>query len=602
MPIAKVRLPTGQIMELKVAEGTTPEQIKAFVTRRLADSRSQAARQVAGDPITAAATAGPTAEMSGLEKFNAGMGMGMTNIGRGLAQSVGMGPTQAETRETGARDAPLLDTGAGFAGNVAGNVAAFAPLAMVPGANTVGGAATIGALMGMAQPAGTYERLGNMAVGGALGGGMQALSQNPVAVARTVKNVVKAPYTLAKALWNTATEKGRDRILGGTLNRVAGANAVNAQQNMRNARELVPDSYPTAGEASGSAGIASLQRAVAAGDPEAYAARLDANMAARVAALEDMAGTHGARQFAQANLSSTADDLYRQARQVGLDLSKMSPARRGEITKLLRTPAIGEAMKRARVLAANEMENFANPAGSVRGLDYTARALGDMIDEAQGNNQRRILTNLRSRFLTTVDELSPEYAAARTTYSQMARPVTQMEVAQEIADKSIAPLSRQIRPESFAKQVSDKTVQRVTGMPRATLENTMTPEQLATLNNLTEDLRRYQFLMNAGRGPGSDTAQKIALSNLLAETGLPGGITKFPFVQSVSKWAFEGADDAMRQKLAETLLNPRESARLMSLNPQTAHVQLGEPSQQLRDRMALLARLLLPAEVSAESR
>ena len=119
----------------------------------------------------------PTEGMGGLQKFNAGMGKAFTDIGSGAAQMVGMGPSAAEVQDRRSLDKPLMDTGAGMAGNVAGNVAMLAPLAVVPGGATVAGAGTLGALAGALQPTETpQDRLGNMAVGGLLGGGTQAVA------------------------------------------------------------------------------------------------------------------------------------------------------------------------------------------------------------------------------------------------------------------------------------------------------------------------------------------------------------------------------------------------------------------------------------------
>lgn len=71
--------------------------------------------------------------MSGTQKFLAGVGKGMTDIGRGVAQVVGLGDQQA-IDEARARDAALTNTGAGLAGDIAGNLA----LTMIPGVGAQG--------------------------------------------------------------------------------------------------------------------------------------------------------------------------------------------------------------------------------------------------------------------------------------------------------------------------------------------------------------------------------------------------------------------------------------------------------------------------------
>lgn len=118
--------------------------------------------------------AGPTGEMSDAQKFNAGVGKAFYDIGSGVSQLVGKGESAEELQNRRELDRPLMRTGAGIAGNVAGNITAFAPLAVVPGANTVAGAGALGATVGALQPAtGFSDRAKNMAVGGGLGAGAQ---------------------------------------------------------------------------------------------------------------------------------------------------------------------------------------------------------------------------------------------------------------------------------------------------------------------------------------------------------------------------------------------------------------------------------------------
>jgi len=111
----------------------------------------------------------PTADMSGMDKFRAGMGKAFVDVGRGAGQVLGMGD-RASIDESRKLDAPLMNTGAGMAGNIAGNVAAYAPLALVPGANTVVGAGLTGAAVGATQPVGEADsRLKNTAIGAGVG-------------------------------------------------------------------------------------------------------------------------------------------------------------------------------------------------------------------------------------------------------------------------------------------------------------------------------------------------------------------------------------------------------------------------------------------------
>lgn len=134
-------------------------------------------------------TADPTDGMSRVDKFRAGMGKAMTDLARGAGQLVGA-VSREDVEQARKLDAPLMNTGAGVAGNLAGNVAMLAPTAMIPGANTVAGAGTIGAVTGLLQPsANTKETLTNIGFGAAGGAAGQAVANKVPALlqARTDK-------------------------------------------------------------------------------------------------------------------------------------------------------------------------------------------------------------------------------------------------------------------------------------------------------------------------------------------------------------------------------------------------------------------------------
>lgn len=89
-------------------------------------------------------------------------------------QLVNRWPSAEEVKDTRRRDQPLMDTAGGKIGTAATNIALFAPLATIPGANTVAGAGALGATVAAFQPTESPEdRLTNMGIGGVLGAGTQ---------------------------------------------------------------------------------------------------------------------------------------------------------------------------------------------------------------------------------------------------------------------------------------------------------------------------------------------------------------------------------------------------------------------------------------------
>ncbi len=576
-----VTLPDGKVIA-GVPDGTTKEQLLSKLLKVGHPSAQALLEKVS--------TENTLKDMSGIGKFNAGMGGAFKRIGQGAKQMVGM-DTDYQA-EKGPADA-LNKTGAGLAGNIAGNVAAFAPAAVVPGANTVAGAGAIGSLVAALQPTDTTgERLKNMATGGALGAGVQAVARYPTEICEGANDVVKGVWRGLKATVEPLYQGGREQILARALRDASQGNQ-DVPARLAAARELVPGSAPTAAEVAGSPGIAALQRTASQVNPEAYGTRAVQQNEARVAELQDLAGTSGRRATMTDIRDSGAKEMYDAARALGIDQSLLTSGRKGEITKLLKTPAIQDAIEQAKTLAANEMKNVKNPAGSITGLDYVKRALDDQIGKADGN-EKRVLVALKDRLLTTIDTLSPAYATARTSFAEMSRPLSQMNVAQEVADRSINKLTGAVQPAAYARALTDDTAASVTGMRNATLDSVMEPQQLNRLIALREDLARSVAARDMGRGPGSDTFQKLSMSNLMQRSGLPDTAMRVPFVGRAMNWAYENADNRMRQQLAEALLNPQEAGRLLSKAPPVPMSATTPP--QIGDRAALLARsLALPA-------
>lgn len=664
------------------------------------------------------AIADPTRGNSFLQNVAIGLGKMVSDTGRGARQllSPGNEKLQAEIDEAKKRDAPLMGTAGGLVGHIGGNVALAlapggallaagraAPAAGVAGRYLLSSPATIGGLTTQAglgsaqsalQPVASDEsRLTNMAFGGVGGAAVPALGMAAGAARGGIEPLFQG---------------GRDLIVGRALRRAAGDNADEAARRLETALPLLPGSLPTAAQVAGSPGIAALQRAASAVDPEAYGHRAAQQNLARVEALEGLAGTAGARQTAADAREAAAGPLYQRAYERGVDISRFpegaSPfgkaagvelataakevgakepqsllgaikelggitstqgtmrdvAGEARVTKnsgipfglfnksgkglddlatqlhakgfridvddvdggvqslknmireeidgagkhysmfdedavmsaiakkrgleseaqaafkqgvprtragdklvaLLERPALKDAVARAEVLARNEGVKLETVRGSMQGLDYVKRALDDAIGAAQGN-ERRILTGLKNEFVGLLDDLSPSYKKARETYAEMSKPITQMDIAQEIANRAIRPIDRTLQPGAYGRALSDDLVQSVTGMPRATLANTMDPQQLATLNALREDLASSVFAQNAGRGAGSDTAQKLAMGNLMQSAGLPMGVLNFPGIGRMGNWAYSVADEAMKRDLAAGLLNPATAAALM---------------------------------------
>lgn len=503
----------------------------------------------------------PTEGMSGFDKFRAGMGKAFYDTGRGLGQMVGLVSREdvAEARE---RDKALMNSGAAKVGNFVGDLASTLPMLAVPGANTYVGATALGGAYGLTRPStSTKETLVNTGAG-LLGG----------AAGKAAGDLVGSGINAAKAAAEPFTKQGQDAILGRLLQKTAGGDkfAADAVAAIQSARSPVPGFEFTAGQAARNPGIAALERTATAMQPEVAAEvgqRMTNQNEALVNALGGIADS-SKRTFFDNAREQAAQELYKKAfSQAPQDSSWI----KGQFTQLMKRPAFQDALKQAQTLAANEGLKL-DPKNQTQIAHYTKLALDDMIKDASGN-QRRALMSTKEKLLSVIetDKFAPAYGEARKTFQAMSQPVNEIDTALAI-QKAATDFRGNLTPAKFVNALKDETAKSATGFKGATLENTMSPEAMQTLNGIREALLAKDFAANMGRGPGSDTVQKLAYSNMIDAAGVPTFLREFSGSQMLGNLASRGADTIygrankeMSTKLAEAMLNPQEVARLMQL-------------------------------------
>lgn len=148
----------------------------------------------------------PTAEMSTGEKMLAGAGKAFNDLKLGVRQLAGDKSANSDVAEARNLEKPLMNTKAGIAGNIGGNIAALAPTAFIPGANTYTGAAAIGGLAGLLTPTTQDEsKLQNTLMGAAAGAAGKGIGD---AVGRVIRPVQPKLAPGAETLVNEATSEG----------------------------------------------------------------------------------------------------------------------------------------------------------------------------------------------------------------------------------------------------------------------------------------------------------------------------------------------------------------------------------------------------------
>lgn len=600
MPIARFEMPDGRIARFEVPEGTTPEQAQALITRSLAAAEGRT-EQINVNPSEGGGTLqfGPfdtgIRTPQSVDRFLAGAGQAFSALGTGASQ-VGAGVLDAISPQSGQSrvdklrqevveqrrlDAPLNETTAGKVGNFTGNVAAFAPTAFIPGANTITGAGLIGAASGLLQPsASSSETMSNVGLGAA------ASAAVPLTLTgfRTARSFIEPFY-----------QRGRDRIVGNALNSAAGGEAAAAQARLASSGSLVPGSLPTVGEAAQVPSLAALQRTASAVNPNVtnqMAARQIANNEARIEALRRIIGDPDVAKSAR---EAAANALYSAANGKTVVITP-------ELDALLKRPSMVSAVGNAANLAREEgralslkastppkpsmivgsngqpMSVVPGQPGSMLTQDAHTikRALDDSVEglagaTGLGKNARRATIGTREAFLGEVEKQVPEYGAARTTFAQMSRPVNQSEVADLILKRSLGNnVQGQITPAAFKRALSDRTAQSALGRKGATLADTFDATQMGTLRSIMDDLGRLDFASRAGRDAGSDTVQKLAYTNMLDRAGVPTfmrqnviGGTVGNLAQRAAQIGYKDANERLAEQLALTMLNPKLAAELM---------------------------------------
>lgn len=516
----------------------------------------------------------PTAGMGTFEKAVAGYGSAVPRLARGIGQRLGM-VSQDSADEANRLDAPLLATGAGSAGNIAGNVMAAAPTAFIPGANTVVGATLIGGGLGAAQPTSTDESwLKNAAIGGAAGpAGLLA------------GRAAGAVWQGGKALVEPFTEAGRNRIGGRVIQRFADdpskiASATNAP--------TVTGALPTLAEQTGDAGLARLQDALRSADPQIGSRignRLSENNATRVNALRTLAGEDGAKDFAVANRAGTAGPIYKDAFNVVPDAAGLSAEQSRTMATLLKSPAIKSAMADARAIAANKGTNVgqSNATGSVEGLHNMKVALDDAIQTAKNAGQTAKADSIKEaqkKLVALIEDISPDYKAARVTYAQMSKPINAMDTAALLARKGLSNGSDlsgtpTINRNALLGAMKDEPalVKQATGRSLGGLDKVMEPADLQMLRSIASEVDRAGAVASAGNGPGSATAQRLASQNVLSQlvgpTGLPKswaeGALANTLVGKPLNLLYGGVSEPkIQQALAEAVLNPAKAKAMLA--------------------------------------
>lgn len=554
------------------------------------------------------AQAEPVQEMTGGQRFAAGVGQGIADIGRGIGQLTGA-VSRDDVIASRNEDRALMASTAAKWGRFTGDVGTmFVPggalklgakaLSSVPRAasmmdaagtamlipKTIGQGVGVGAGYGLVQPsASTGETVTNILLGGTAGGVVPGLSRMGPAL---------EPFS----------DAGQKRIVGRFARKMTGGKELEAIRNLRTQGEIVPGSRPTYGQASLNEGIAAMERTAAATNPVAMVEKggiLRQQNLARAKALERMAGDETDREMLEVARKSVADQLYGKAFKAGINQKKLTGKTQKEINNLLENPLIQDAIPAARKTAKIDGIEITKD-GSLEGLHFIKLELDKILHNknpltAVDRNTLRQVSDAKERLVFVLQRLSPKYAEAMAEFQAMSRPLDQANIVQEIMRRSSSSQLDPITgaPKIYAEKIAatlkngDEIARSVTGYKKARLADILDPDQIKAIQDVAADAGRAQWAESAGRGPGSDTVQKLAFGGKLnANPGrlayligraVPGGSNIGAGLSAAAlaarDFVYSGPNATMADKLAR--MTPAELADAMeSVTPQQRSIVL----------------------------
>jgi hypothetical protein len=489
---------------------------------------------------------------------------------------------EAERRQI---DKPLMDTGAGKAGEVTGVVTQLvAPggvaklagrvpqLARFAGAldtagsaflpRTVRGNVAQGLAVGALQPVtDNGQRGGNMlasGAGGFIGAGAPRVAG---AVIRGAKNAALS-----------VTKRGalQDAV------RLIQSETTNPANLLVGNPSAVPGATRSLFEETLDPGVARLETR-SRGNGGGWAERDSVNNLARSRAIEGIAGDDAARAAALDARSNTTNRLRDAAFQEG-DAATAAAAQAGfspagnvanlkaSIGALAQQHGGRSAVQRALTDVLGELDN-AEP--SVQGLYNVRKSINDMIEGKAGSDKSyaaaatRELMQARDMLDNEIQQLAPSFGDYLNAYKAGSKPLNRMDLGQHLLDSGSGPIidpatgAYRLMPGSFGRQVKnlDVAAQKATGFGKAKAADILSPQDMATVGAVNEDLARQAQRLLLGSGGNSHTTSQTDLGRRVVTRA---AIRVIPGFKAATEFLERAGAKRLNGALEEVLADPQK--------------------------------------------
>lgn len=554
-----------------------------------------------------------TDNMSGLDLFRAGIGKSLVDTAYGVGQQVatrgltparlGLGlastvmPEQAaqaeqiisiperwfqqENAERRALDADLMDTGAGLAGNVTGTVAQLvgpgaalkgtaAARALLP--TTIRGNVAQGAALGALQPS---TSAGDQAINTSLGGLFGGLGAGLVKAAGGTINGLR--NLLSRSGLTNAERRAGEIILRESTN----------PSGLTFEESAVPGVQRTLGESTQDPGLMALENTMRARNRGAFDPIDQSNNAARVQQLQQIAGTDAdmaaaieARESASSGLRDTAfkegEAAAEQARQQSALMLGSDSGIKGlrEQVSSMASSASGRPSVQSAVKDVDRA--LKNAGDSVGGLYQVRQYIGDLMEGKAGNDKSyakaatRELMQIRDALDEQLASRAPSFPEYLQAYRGASKPINRMEVGREVISKASGSIPDQLgnpvlTPAGMMRATSDLDAisSKATGFKKAKAAEILTPDDVSAIKAIQDDMVR-QASRQRSATVGSQTAERVAIGERLAQQSVLG---KVPVAGQIFEHFEKIADDALQERLAFLIANPKHARRVIDALP-----------------------------------
>ncbi|MFC4275572.1 lytic transglycosylase domain-containing protein [Achromobacter aloeverae] len=320
-----------------------------------------------------------------------------------------------------------------------------------------------------------------------------------------------------RALIDPFTQAGQQRIAENTLARAAAGGPLTADLS-----QIVPGSVPTLAEATGNAGIATLQRTLRDLNPNEFVAREGDNAAARLAQLGTAAGTPADIAAAEAARDLAANSALTNV------FGNKAVADAKPVLDTIDSILSGPSGKRDAV--AQSLNNIRSKIVDAKGnlesdpevlYNSVRKQIDDLLDKRLANSNpagmqaSRELLAVKDSLDDAITKAAPGFDAYLQAYADASKPINAMRYLQGL---QLTDVNGNITPQKIQTAIAKITKE--AAKPGAQDAKSIAPDQLAALKSIRDDLLR-SGKTQLGKSVGSATAQNLATQNMLGQV-LPG--------------------------------------------------------------------------------